>query len=59
LFLDRYPPFAMGAGKYEGMTFEMEQEDSYSRLLIFLLIPHVIVLYLFELVTYLAGFAMV
>ena len=47
LFHDRYPPFSMGDGAYEGVTFAVEKPD-FNRWLVLikwlLVIPHVIVL---------------
>lgn len=47
LFLDRYPPFSMEEGAYEGVTFSVERPD-FNRWLVLvkwlLVIPHAIVL---------------
>ncbi|MYH40580.1 MAG: DUF4389 domain-containing protein [Chloroflexi bacterium] len=47
LFLDRYPPFSMEEGAYEGVTFTVERPD-FNRWLVLvkwlLVIPHAIVL---------------
>ena len=47
LFLDRYPPFSMEEGAYEGVTFAVERPD-FNRWLVLvkwlLVIPHAIVL---------------
>ena len=47
LFFDRYPPFSMGHGDYEGVTFTVEKPD-FNRWLVLvkwlLAIPHLIVL---------------
>ena len=63
LFYDQYPPFAMGPGEYEGVTYEIERQDSYSRLLIFvrwlLVIPHLIIIYALEVIGYIAVLALV
>jgi hypothetical protein len=62
-FHNAYPPFSMQAGAYPPMLFEIEAQDSYSRLLIFvkwlLAIPHYIVLYFLQLIGYLVGLVMV
>lgn len=62
-FHNRYPPFSMSAGEYEPLHFEVERQDQYSRLSVFfrlfLLIPHIIVLYFLQLVAYVVGLVMV
>jgi hypothetical protein len=48
LFHDGYPPFTMDDGEYAPMSYDVERQDRYSRLLIFvkwlLAIPHFLIL---------------
>ena len=63
LFHNRYPPFSMSEDEYEPLLFHVEHQDQYSRLSVlfrlFLLIPHVIVLYFLQIVAYVVGLVMV
>lgn len=58
-FHNAYPPFSMSEGAYDRLTFEVDQQDSHNRLTVlfrlFLLIPHVIVLYFLQLIAVLVG----
>ena len=57
LFYDRYPPFSMGAGDYEGVTFAVEK-PGFNRWLVLikwlLAIPHLIVLYFLSIIAMVA-----
>lgn len=63
LFVDKYPPFSMSAGDYESVIYEIERQDSYSRLLIFvkwlLAIPHAIIVGALQFIAYFAALVMV
>ena len=58
LFLDRYPPYSMDEGAYEGVTFTVQKPAEYNRWLVLvkwlLVIPHVIVLFLLQIIALLA-----
>lgn len=62
-FHNQYPPFSMNEGDYDPLMFSVTEQDSYSRLSVlfrvFLLIPHIIVLYFLQLAAAVVGLVMV
>ena len=63
LFHDAYPPFSMEERAYPPMLFDVERQERYSRLLIFvkwlLVIPHILILAVLIFLAELAGLVMV